>query len=105
MGRAPGLPTSTTRYPHRMPHADSSRSRQHARLMKRDRLVLSHADLQSIHIGETKMTSFKALAAAVLLAATAAAPAFARTPVDALVPGGVSSSDHALYNKNLRDSG
>jgi hypothetical protein len=73
--------------------------------MKRDRLVLSHADLQSIHIGETEMTSFKALAAAVLLAATAAAPAFARTPVNALVPGGVSSSDHALYTKNLRDSG
>jgi hypothetical protein len=73
--------------------------------MKRERLVLSHADLQSIHIGETKMTSFRALAAAVLLAATAAAPAFARTPVNALVPGGVSSSDHALYSKNLRDSG
>jgi len=51
------------------------------------------------------MISFKALAAAVLLAATAAAPAFARTHVDALVPGGVSSSDHALYAKNLRDSG
>ena len=46
------------------------------------------------------MISFKALAAAVLLAATAAAPAFARTPA-----GGVSSSDHALYNQNLRDSG
>jgi hypothetical protein len=73
--------------------------------MKRDQLVLSHADLQSIQIGETKMTAFKGLAAAVLLAATAAAPAFARTPVDALVPGGVSSSDHALYAKNLRDSG
>ena len=39
------------------------------------------------------MISFKALAAAVLLAATAAAPAFAQ--------GG----DHALYIKNLRDSG
>jgi len=51
------------------------------------------------------MISFKALAAAVLLAATAAAPAFARTHVGALVPGGVSSSDHALYAKNLRDSG
>ena len=48
------------------------------------------------------MISFKALAAAVLLTATAAAPAFARTPVNALVPGGVSSSDHALYAKNLR---
>jgi len=51
------------------------------------------------------MISFKALAAAVLLAATAAAPAFARTHVDALVSGGVSNSDHALYAKNLRDSG
>src|SRR4029453_17520725 len=51
------------------------------------------------------MISFKALAAAVLLAATAAAPTFARTPVNALVPGGMSSSDHALYAKNLRDSG
>ena len=51
------------------------------------------------------MISFKALAAAVLLAATAVAPAFARTHVDALVPGGVSSNDHALYAKNLRDSG
>jgi hypothetical protein len=67
--------------------------------MKRDQLVLSHADLQSIQIGETEMTSFKALAAAVLLAATAATPAFARTPVN------VSSSAHALYAQNLRDSG
>ena len=41
------------------------------------------------------MTSFKALAAAALLAATAATPAFAHAP------GG----DHALYIKNLRDSG
>ena len=46
------------------------------------------------------MISFKALAAAVLLAATAAAPAFARTHAV-----GVSSGDHALYNQNLRDSG
>jgi hypothetical protein len=68
--------------------------------VKRDQLVLSHAGLQSIEIGETKMISFKALAAAVLLAATAAAPASARTPA-----GGVGSSDHALYNQNLRDSG
>ena len=44
------------------------------------------------------MISFKALAAAVLLAATAATPAFAQTP------GGVSS-DHSLYIKNLQDSG
>ena len=51
------------------------------------------------------MISFKALTAAVLLAATAATPAFARAPVGALVPGGASSSDHALYIKNLRDSG
>jgi len=41
------------------------------------------------------MTSFKALAAAVLLAATAATPAFAQAPVSA----------GALYLKNLRDSG
>jgi len=47
------------------------------------------------------MISFKALAAAVLLSATAAMPAFAQAPV---VPGGVSSSD-GLYIKNLRDSG
>src|SRR5512138_3147752 len=44
------------------------------------------------------MISFKALAAAVLLAATAAAPAFAQ-----VAPA--SSGDHALYIKNLRDSG
>jgi hypothetical protein len=37
------------------------------------------------------MISFKALAAAVLLSATAVAPAFAQ--------------DHSLYIKNLRDSG
>ena len=42
------------------------------------------------------MISFKALAAAVLLSATAATPAFAQ---------GVSSSDRALYIKNLHDSG
>src|SRR4051812_9064889 len=63
--------------------------------MKRDQFVLSHAGLQSIQIGETKMTSFKALAAAALLAVTAATPAFAHAP------GGA----HALYIKNLRDSG
>jgi hypothetical protein len=60
--------------------------------------------MQSIHTGETKMTSFKALAAAVLLAATAATPAFARTHVGASSVG-ASSSDHALYIKNLHDSG
>jgi hypothetical protein len=43
-----------------------------------------------IDTGETKMISFKALAAAVLLAATAATPAFAQD---------------ATYIKNLRDSG
>jgi hypothetical protein len=42
--------------------------------------------------------SFKALAAAVLLAAAAAAPAFAQGAP-------ASSGDHALYIKNLRDSG
>ena len=54
------------------------------------------------------MISFKALAAAVLLAATAAMPAFAQALVGALpvvVPGGVSSSDRAQYIKNLHDSG
>lgn len=54
------------------------------------------------------MISFKALAAAVLLAATAATPAFAQAHVGAppvVVPGGVSSSDRALYIKNLHDSG
>ncbi len=51
------------------------------------------------------MISFKALAAAVLLAATAATPAFAQAPGGTMVPGGVSSSDHSLYIKNLQDSG
>src|SRR5260370_25509843 len=74
-----------------MLQADSSRSRQHARLAKRDQFVSSRAGLQSIHSGDTKMISFKALAAAVLLSATAATPAFAQ--------------DHSLYIKNLRDSG
>ena len=45
------------------------------------------------------MTSFKALAATVLLSATAATPAFAQAPV------GVSSGNHALYIKNLHASG
>jgi hypothetical protein len=74
-----------------MLQADSSRSRQHARLTKRDQFVSSYAGLPSIHKGETKMISFKALATAVLLSATAAAPAFAQ--------------DRALYLKNLQDSG
>ena len=47
------------------------------------------------------MASFKTLAAAVLLSVTAAMPAFAQAPA----PGGVSSSDRALYMKNLHDSG
>jgi hypothetical protein len=85
-----GTGARNTRYPHRMLQADSSRSRQHARLTKRDQFVLSHVGLQSIHIGETKMISFKALAAAVLLAATGAT--FAQAPGGALVPSGVSSS-------------
>jgi len=54
------------------------------------------------------MVSFKTLAAAVLLSATAATPAFAQAPVGAppvVVPGGVGSSDRALYIKNLHESG
>src|ERR1700755_1919380 len=78
-----------------MLQADSSQSRQHARLTKRDRSVSSHAGLQSIHSGETKMIPFKALAAAVLLSATAATPTFAQGPVGA----------GDLYMQNLRDSG
>jgi hypothetical protein len=78
-----------------MLQADSSRSRQHARLTKRDQFVSSHAGLQSIHTGETKMISFKALAAAVLLSATAATPTFAQAAVGTAAP----------YSKNLRDSG
>jgi hypothetical protein len=50
------------------------------------------------------MVSFKALAATALLSATVATPAFAQAPVGA-PPGGVSSSNHALYSKNLHDSG
>jgi hypothetical protein len=74
-----------------MLQADSSQSRQRARLAKRDQFVSSRAGLQSIHSGDTKMISFKALAAAVLLSAAAATPAFAQ--------------DHSLYIKNLQDSG
>jgi hypothetical protein len=44
--------------------------------------------------GESKMITFKALAATVLLSATAATPAFAQAPADA-----------SLYAQNLRDSG
>jgi hypothetical protein len=50
------------------------------------------------------MISFKALAAAVLLAASAATPAFAQAFAGA-PPGGVSGGDRAMYLKNLRDSG
>ena len=52
------------------------------------------------------MISLRTLAAAVLLAA--ATPASAQAHVGAppvVVPGGVSSSDRALYIKNLHDSG
>jgi hypothetical protein len=76
-----------------MLQADSAQSRQHASLAKRDQFVSSDAGLQSIHTGETKMISFKALAAAVLLSAAAATPVFAQA----------SAGD--LYSKNLRDSG
>jgi hypothetical protein len=76
-----------------MLQADSSQSRQHARLTQRDQFVSSHAGLSLIHIGETKMNSFKILAAAVLLSATAATPVFAQ------------ASAGAMYLKNLRDSG
>jgi hypothetical protein len=75
-----------------MLQADSSQSRQHARLTQRDQFVASRAGLQSIHRGETKMIPFKALAAAVLLSATAATPVFAQ------------ASAGALYAKNLHDS-
>lgn len=44
------------------------------------------------------MTSFKTLAVATLLAVTAATPAFAHAAL-------LSRGDHALYMKNLRDSG
>jgi hypothetical protein len=70
--------------------------------VKRDQFVLPSASLHSIQTGETKMISFKALAAAVLLAATGVMPAFAHAPMGMLALG---SSDHALYAKNLRDSG
>jgi hypothetical protein len=49
MGSARGLPTSWIRYPHRMLQADSSQSRRHARLAKRDPFVSSHAGLQPIN--------------------------------------------------------
>jgi hypothetical protein len=51
--------------------------------------------MRPIDTGETKMISFKALAAAVLLSATAAMPAFAQAPAGA----------GAAYIKNLHDSG
>jgi hypothetical protein len=76
-----------------MLQADSSQSRQHARPGKRDQFVSSGVDLQPIHKGETTMNYFKALAAAVLLSATAATPVFAQ------------ANAGAMYAKNLRDSG
>jgi hypothetical protein len=76
-----------------MLQADSSRFGQHARITKRDQFVSSRAGLHQS--GETKMIPFKAVAAAALLAATAATPAFAQVPAGA----------GALYIKNLRDSG
>src|SRR5258708_5700579 len=92
MGRASVSLTSSIRYPHRMLQADSSRLRQHARLTRRDRLVLSaRGSATDRSRRKTTMISFKALAAAVLLSATAATPAFAQ-------------SDR-LYIKNLHDSG
>jgi hypothetical protein len=75
-----------------MLQADSSRSRQHARLAKREPFVSSYADL---HSGETNMITFKALAAVALLSVTTAAPAFAQDV------GG----NHDLYLRSLRDSG
>jgi hypothetical protein len=50
------------------------------------------------------MISLKALAATVLLSATAATPAFAQAPVGT-PPVVVSSSNHARYIKNLNASG
>ncbi|WP_454616636.1 hypothetical protein [Bradyrhizobium cenepequi] len=54
------------------------------------------------------MISFKALAAAVLLTAAPTTASFARAPAGAppvVMPDGVSGNDHALYIKNLHDSG
>jgi hypothetical protein len=55
------------------------------------------------------MLSLRILVAALLLPMTAAAPAFAQAPANApppiVVPGSVSNSGDALYNKNLRASG
>jgi hypothetical protein len=49
---------------------------------ERDRFVLrANADLHPIDTGETTMVSFKTLAAAVLLSATAATPAFAQAAI------------------------
>src|ERR1700756_4863798 len=92
MGWACDLPTSSIRYPHAILQADSSRFRQHARPMKRDQFVSSHAGLQSIHTAETKMISFKALAAAVLLSATAAT---SQVLADPLIDTGRTVLDNA----------
>src|SRR3981189_636067 len=100
MGPACGLPTSSIRYPHRMLQADSSRSRQHARLTKRDQFVSSHERIQSNHIGNKKMISFKALAAAVLLSATAATPAFAQASWSAAPRSSGNPGDRSNKPKN-----
>jgi hypothetical protein len=103
MGRARVFPTSSIGYPGGCCE-HSSRSRQHARLTKRDRFVSSCAGLPSIHRRETKMISCKAVAATVLLSATAATPVFAQAPAGA-PPVGASSGNHALYLKSLHESG
>jgi hypothetical protein len=94
------LPTSNIRYQHRILQADSSRSRQRVRLTKRDRFVASRAGLQSIH--KEKRNDF--------IQSPCSGRAAVRDRSDADIcasfrAGGVSSSDHALYLKNLQDSG
>src|SRR5690349_3189922 len=105
MGRASGLPTSSAGIRIGCRKQIAGPSRQHARPTKRDRFVSSRADLRPIQTGEAKMISFKALAAAMLLAATAATPALARVHhAPFAVPGGMNS-DQSLYVQNLRGSG
>ena len=83
MERGRSLPTSRAKHPHRMLQADSSRS--DSTLVSRSVITSScvRTGLRPIDTGETKMISFKALAAAVLLSATAATPAFAQAPAGA----------------------
>jgi hypothetical protein len=82
---------------------------QHARPAKRDHFVSrALASLHPIDTGETTMVSLKTLAAALLLSATVATPAFAHASMGAprvVVPGGLPNTDRALYIKNLNDSG